>query len=477
MGLIAAAIGSQSVANAEGRRIEMHATPNDPMFPLQRSFNWIRGFGPTDVSDTDIDAPEAWDVRTDASSVIVAVIDSGIDLAHPDLASNLWRNPGEIPGNRVDDDLNGYVDDVNGFDFLDRDALPDDESGHGTHLAGIVGAVGNDGFGVTGVAWRARIMPLKASAPYSNGVCCQGGSTITVFEAVRYAISKGAKVILMSFSSSSSENIQEAVAIAEQAGVLVVAADSAGYPARLTNSNLVTVGWMEQATNASNYYNIDLFAPGEAVSTWPGSVHENMRGSSRFGRACSRGGSPHFGRRAESVPAELSWRFDGRATRFSRSKSARIRRRAASTSLGSVRTTWNQDGDGRIDRADNCPQDANSDQGDFDSDGFGDRCDRGAPPNAVNDSACVVRNSPRRIHVLNNDSDPDHAKGSLMVIAPWGARANGTLSRWETDQNVVVFTPKTGYLGTASFRYTLVDPVGNVSREATVSLEVKASCP
>src|SRR5262249_24208374 len=111
--------------------------------------------------DADIDAPEAWDTATGTGRVTVAVIESGIDYNHPDLAANIWTNPGEIPGNGIDDDHNGYVDDVHGYDFVNNDGDPMDDNSHGTHVAGTIGAIGNNGVGVAGVDWNVRLMALK----------------------------------------------------------------------------------------------------------------------------------------------------------------------------------------------------------------------------------------------------------------------------------------------------------------------------
>src|SRR5262249_44280929 len=145
---------------AEPNAVLMPAqVPNDPDF--QRDYG-LRNTGQTGgTPDADIDADEAWDVTTGSSSIVVAVIDTGVDYTHPDLAANMWHNPGEIPGNKKDDDGNGFVDDYYGYDFLNKDGDPMDDDGHGTHVAGTIGMVGNNAVGATGVNWNVEIMALK----------------------------------------------------------------------------------------------------------------------------------------------------------------------------------------------------------------------------------------------------------------------------------------------------------------------------
>ncbi len=182
-------------------------------------------------ADADIDAPEAWDISTGSQNVIVAVIDSGIAYDHPDLAPNIWTNPGEIPGNGVDDDGNGLVDDVHGWDFLTNDNDPMDpvdlnpggNEGHGTHVAGTIAGAGNNGTGITGVMWTAKLMALKAGGV--NNVL----STTAIISAIHYAIAKGARVMNASFiGPECSLAFYDAVSAANAAGVLFVAAAGNG---------------------------------------------------------------------------------------------------------------------------------------------------------------------------------------------------------------------------------------------------------
>ncbi len=131
------------------------AMPNDPSFTLAGMYGL-----------TKISAPTAWDLSTGSSSVVVADVDTGMLYTHQDLAANAWVNPGEIPNNGIDDDNNGKIDDVNGWDFFYNDSNPiDDAGGHGTHTAGTIGAVGNNGIGVVGVNWSVKIMPIKIYSP------------------------------------------------------------------------------------------------------------------------------------------------------------------------------------------------------------------------------------------------------------------------------------------------------------------------
>lgn len=229
--------------------------------------------------EADIDAPEAWDITTGNSGVVIAVMDTGVDYEHPDLSDNIWVNAGEIPDNGIDDDGNGYVDDVRGWDFVDHDNNPIDPQGHGTHVSGIIAAKGDNEDGITGICWVAQIMPLRVSN--ALGII----SVADEISAIDYAINNDAKIINASFGGYN-YSLAERIAIdnANSAGILFVA--SAGndgtdndskpyYPAGYDLDNIITVASTDQKDNLSSFSNygshsVDLGAPGERIySTSP----------------------------------------------------------------------------------------------------------------------------------------------------------------------------------------------------------------
>ena len=224
--------------------------------------------------DFDIDAPEGWDINTDASNVVIGSIDTGVDENHEDLAANMWSNPGEIPGNGVDDDANGYLDDVDGWDFLGNDAIAQDDHNHGSHTMGTAAGVGSNGVGVAGVAWSARIMRLK--------ICNQSGSCIgsAAVEATDYATENGARLTSNSWGGGGySQAMQDAIDRADAAGVLYIAAagnngrnidSSPFYPASYDSPNVVSVANVTRfgsRSSSSNYgaVSVDLGAPGTDI--------------------------------------------------------------------------------------------------------------------------------------------------------------------------------------------------------------------
>lgn len=257
-------------------------TPNDPNFNQQwgmRNTGQIQG-----VPGADIHAQEAWSRGTGDARVTVAIIDTGIDYYHPDLEMNVWTNPGETPGDGIDDDGNGYIDDVHGYDFVSDDSDPMDDQVHGTHVAGIVGAAGNNGIGVSGVCWRVSLMGLKAFDEQGNGLVS------SVVDAIQYAIRNGATVINASWGlSERSVALKEAIAAATSAGVVVVAAAGNSktsfpvYPAAY--EDVVAVAATDSSDHRASFSNygdyVDLAAPGENVfSTVPNNQYNYLSGTS-----------------------------------------------------------------------------------------------------------------------------------------------------------------------------------------------------
>jgi subtilisin family serine protease len=287
----AALNNSREVLYAEPNyRLKIHETiPNDPNFGLLWGMHNTGQTGGT--PDADIDAPEAWDTVTDASNVIVAVIDTGVDYNHEDLKSNIWTNTGEVPGNGLDDDGNGYVDDVHGYDFANGDADPMDDHSHGTHCAGTIGAVGNNGLGVAGVAWKTRIMAMKFLDATGHG------DTANAVYCIQYAVQNGAQVLSNSWGGGDySQTLKDAITAAGSQGVLFVA--SAGndygvnndvtpsYPASYDCSNIIAVMSTDRNDAVSDFSNIgpnsvDIAAPGSSIySCLPGSLYGYKSGTS-----------------------------------------------------------------------------------------------------------------------------------------------------------------------------------------------------
>ena len=265
-------------------------TPNDPSYSKLWGLNNTGQTGGT--SDADADAPEAWDVTTGGPDTVVAVIDEGVDVSHPDLRDNIWTNPDEVAGNRIDDDRNGYVDDVNGWDFVHNDASVYDAADgdkHGTHVAGTIAAEGNNGIGVAGASWNAKIMPLKFLGPTS-------GSTSGAVKAINYALAEGVKISNNSYGGAGADPaLLEAIKKADAAGHLVVAAAgndganndvTASYPANYNVPNVVSVAATDSNDALATFSNygatsVDLAAPGVSIlSTLPGNTYGSYSGTS-----------------------------------------------------------------------------------------------------------------------------------------------------------------------------------------------------
>jgi subtilisin family serine protease/uncharacterized protein YodC (DUF2158 family) len=263
--------------------------PNDPSFPSL--------WGLENGSGVDINAREGWRIRTGAPNIVVAIMDAGVDFNHPDLKANMWVNPRETV-NGLDDSGNGFVDDIHGVDVI-TGGPPLDFDGHGTHVAGTIGAVGNNGLGVTGVAWDVQLMAVKILGP--------GGTLSGVVVGIDYAWSNGAHILNNSWGvvlygsrlagTWRSEALGDAVARTRNAGAIFVAASGndgvdvdvypdfpAGHQARV--DNVVNVGALRQDGNLavfSNYgvRNVQVAAPGDSIlSTYPNGGYQILSGTS-----------------------------------------------------------------------------------------------------------------------------------------------------------------------------------------------------
>jgi subtilisin family serine protease len=235
----------------------------------------------------------AWDITRGSSSVIVAVLDSGVDYTHPDLAANIWINQGEIAGNGIDDDHNGFVDDVYGWNFVSNNNNPmadDAPSFHGTHVAGTVGAVGDNGRGISGHAQVVKIMPIKFLG--SNG----SGYTSDAVKGIDYAIKNHAQIINNSWGSGTySQSLSDAISRARAAGILFVAAagNSAAnndtsnfYPANYSQDNVISVAATDSGDALASFSNygggrVHIASPGVNIySTLNGNSYGTKSGTS-----------------------------------------------------------------------------------------------------------------------------------------------------------------------------------------------------
>ena len=256
--------------------------PNDPLFNNLWGLNNTGQTGGT--PDADIDAPEAWDVSLGSSDMVVCVIDTGVTYTHPDLAANMWTNAVELGGTSgVDDDGNGYVDDIYGINAVTGSGDPMDDNAHGTHCSGTIAAVGNNGVGVAGVNWNARIMGCKFLD--SGG----SGSTDDAIECIEYAITKGADVMSNSWGGGGfSQALADAIEDANSAGILFVAAagnDGSDndafpfYPASYDNTNIIAVAATDHNDGMASFSNygrtsVDVGAPGvDIFSTFLTGAH------------------------------------------------------------------------------------------------------------------------------------------------------------------------------------------------------------
>ncbi|GBD11130.1 Thermophilic serine proteinase [bacterium HR23] len=271
-------------------------TPNDPSFGQLWGLHNTGQDGGT--PDADIDAPEAWDIQQGATSTVVAVVDTGIDFNHPDLSANMWRNPGETPGNNTDDDGNGYVDDVYGVNCIGtapNNTPPLDDNNHGTHVAGTIGAVGNNATGTVGVMWRVGLMALKFLDATGTG------TTADAIECIQYAVAQRAsgtpvRVLNNSWGGGGFSNaLRDAIIAARNQGMLFIAAAgnanndndaSPHYPCNYDVDNIICVAASDRNDNKASFSNfgnlsVDLAAPGVSIfSTVRNGGYSSMSGTS-----------------------------------------------------------------------------------------------------------------------------------------------------------------------------------------------------
>ncbi len=262
--------------------------PNDPRYPELYGLNNTGQTGGTPGAD--IDAERAWNVSTGSPSVLVAVIDTGIDYNHPDLAANIWTNPGEIPGNGIDDDGNGFIDDVHGWDFVNNDNDPFDDNGHGTHCAGTIGAVGDNGIGVAGVNWDVSLMAIKFLSAGGSG------STAGAVASIDYGTMMGVDIMSNSWGGGGfSQTLLDAITNAAAGDIVFVAAAgnsnsnndvSPHYPSNYNVPNVIAVAATDHNDGKASFSSfgattVDLGAPGvNILSTLPGNSYGLLSGTS-----------------------------------------------------------------------------------------------------------------------------------------------------------------------------------------------------
>lgn len=293
--------------------------PADPLFIHQYQLRNTGQGDPAGTPGSDIRASSAWDVTTGSADLILAVIDTGVDLAHPDLAPRIWTNPGEIPGNGLDDDGNGFIDDVHGWDFASGSNNMTPSSGHGTFVAGMAAAATGNGIGVAGADWNCRIMSVNVFPPG------EPSTDVLVADGILYAARNGARVINLSLGGTDTSRIlEDAVTEALGLGALIVAAAGNNnfntdahpfYPANLPYRGVVAVGG---STNRDapiyNYgaFSVDLAAPADRVySTRQGGAYGIGSGTSYAAPLAAAAATLMLSVDREATPALIHGRLSG----------------------------------------------------------------------------------------------------------------------------------------------------------------------
>jgi subtilisin family serine protease len=273
-----------------------------------------------------IDAQAAWNLETGSPDIVIAIIDTGVNYGHVDLAANIWKNPGELSGDGLDNDGNGFVDDDIGWDFVSnagdcddadcsqRDRDPMDGHGHGTHVAGISAAVTDNGIGIAGVTWGCRIMAVRVGYKDAAG---RGVMQLKdAVDGIYYAVDNGADILNLSWGSThNSELLQDAIAYASERGVVVCAAagnenaETYFYPAACGGSLVLAVGATDQKDDKASY---------SSFGNW---VHVSAPGSSILstcvsGNYCSKSGTSMAAPHVAGMAGLLLSRFPGWSAEF-----------------------------------------------------------------------------------------------------------------------------------------------------------------
>lgn len=283
-------------------RWHLRRIPQDPMFKelwgLMNFGQESHGESPSKlgVSGVDINMSKAWDITTGDKKVKVAVIDTGIDYNHPDLKENIWINEAELNGQPgVDDDNNGCIDDIHGCNFAYKNGYPMDDDGHGSHVAGTIGAVGNNNIGVTGINWSVSLVPVKFIDNKDEG------TTDDAIRCIDYAIAVGAKVISNSWGGDDdSAFLKQAIERSRDAGALFVVASgndakdgdlNPDFPAGFDIENIISVAAIDNTGELADFSNygkikVHIAAPGENILStysdpkYPGLNYDGESGTS-----------------------------------------------------------------------------------------------------------------------------------------------------------------------------------------------------